>query len=409
VDFSFSSDQQLLRNAARSFLDERCTPAVVRALWDDARGEGELLWKEMAQLGWLGLALPEAHGGSGLGMVEAALVLDEMGRAAYPGPYLPTVLAGLAIAHAGNPAQQARWLPAIATGSARASVALVDAEVDWEPQAVRTRAERGSAGLVLTGLKQFVPWAHLADLLLVPARGSEGLSVFLVETAAPGLHLSPVAGMDPGTRWVTVRLDGTPVAAEGMLGVPGEGGALLSWLTRRAAVGAAAEMLGAARRCLDMSVAYAKVREQFGQPIGSFQAIRHKCAEMLLEVENSHAATYYAAWALDADADDGPLAASIAKAYVAEGARRVCGDAIQVHGGIGFTWEYDLHLYMKRAKALEVMYGDTDYHRELIVRHVAPPGGRGREPVNESAQQPEPGDTRRGAPGGSAQLTPRPD
>jgi alkylation response protein AidB-like acyl-CoA dehydrogenase len=136
-------------------------------------------------------------------------------------------------------------------------------------------------------------------------------------------------------------------------------------------VGAAAEMLGAARRCLDMSVDYAKVREQFGQPIGAFQAIRHTCAEMLLQVENAHGAVYYAAWALDAGAEDQALAASVAKAYVGEAARRVCGDAIQVHGGIGFTWEYDLHLYFKRAKALEPMYGDPDYHRELIVRHVA--------------------------------------
>jgi alkylation response protein AidB-like acyl-CoA dehydrogenase len=370
VDFSFSSDQQLLRNAARAFLDERCTPAVVRALWDDARAEGELLWKEMAQLGWLGLALPEAHGGSGLGMVETALVLEEMGRAAYPGPYLPTVLAGLAITRFGTPAQQARWLPAMATGGARASVALLDAEIDWEPDSVRTRAEQGGAGLVLGGLKQFVPWAHLADVLLVPARGPEGLSVFLVETTAPGLQLSPVASMDPGMRWLTVRLDKTPVHADAILGSPGDGASVLGWLSRRAAVAAAAEMLGAARRCLDMSVAYAKVREQFGQPIGSFQAIRHKCAEMLLEVENSHAATYYAAWALDADAPDAGVAASVAKAYVADGARRVCGDAIQVHGGIGFTWEYDLHLYMKRAKALEAMYGDTDHHRELLLRQA---------------------------------------
>jgi alkylation response protein AidB-like acyl-CoA dehydrogenase len=177
--------------------------------------------------------------------------------------------------------------------------------------------------------------------------------------------------MDLATRWVHVSLDRVPVASDTVLGAAGGGAALLGWLLRRGAVGAAAEMLGAARRCLDMSVGYAKVREQFGQPIGSFQAIRHKCAEMLLEVENSHSATYYAAWALDAGAEDQELAASVAKAYVGDGARKVCGDSIQVHGGIGFTWEYDLHLYFKRAKALEPMYGDGDYHRELIVRKIA--------------------------------------
>jgi alkylation response protein AidB-like acyl-CoA dehydrogenase len=168
-----------------------------------------------------------------------------------------------------------------------------------------------------------------------------------------------------------VALERVPVAAEGVLGGPGQAGRLLEALLRRGAVGAAAEMLGAARRCLDLSVAYAKVREQFGQPIGSFQAIRHKCAEMLLEVENSHAAVYYAAWALDARSEDQELAASVAKAYVGEAARKVGNESIQVHGGIGFTWEYDLHMYFKRIKALEAQYGDADYHRELITRRVA--------------------------------------
>jgi alkylation response protein AidB-like acyl-CoA dehydrogenase len=175
--------------------------------------------------------------------------------------------------------------------------------------------------------------------------------------------------MDFGTRWAHVTLDN--VRATETLGPPGSAAPLLQRLIRRGAVGAAAEMLGAARRCLDMAVGYAKVREQFGQPIGSFQAIRHKCSEMLLEVENSHSAVYYAAWALDAGADDADVAASIAKAYVGDASRKVCGEAIQVHGGIGFTWEYDLHIYFKRAKALETMYGDADYHRELITRKVS--------------------------------------
>lgn len=372
MDFAFDPDQQLLRNAARAFLDEHCPPAVVRALWDDARGESEAMWKDMTQLGWLGLSLPEAHGGSGLGMVETAIVLEEMGRAAYPGPYVPTILVATVLALAGSAEQQKRWLPAIATGSVRATAALLDAEWSWEPEAVTTRAARTATGWALTGVKRFVPWAHVADVLLVPARAPEGLTLFLLDAAAPGLTLTPVTGMDPGTRWTTLTLEAAPVAAGAVLGASGQAQPLLDTLLRRGAVAAAAEMLGAARRALDMSVAYAKVREQFGQPIGAFQAIRHKCAEMLVEVESAHAATYYAAWALDAGAEDAALAASVAKAYVGEAARRVCGEAIQVHGGIGFTWEYDLHLYFKRAKALEPMYGDADYHHELIVRHVAP-------------------------------------
>jgi alkylation response protein AidB-like acyl-CoA dehydrogenase len=338
---------------------------------DDPQGASDAIWKEMARLGWLGLALPEDHGGSGLGMVETAIVLEELGRCACPGPYFPTVLAGLLVARAGTDTQRARWLPAIATGTARATVAFLDRDLDWAAEATQTEAAPREGGVALTGEKSFVPWAHVADLLLVPARTEAGVSLFLVESGAPGVTFTPMAAMDLGTRWATVRFDRTPVPAAAALGGPGQGPALLAWLLQRAAVGAAAEMLGAARRCLDMAVAYAKVREQFGQPIGAFQAIRHKCAEMLLEVENAHAATYYAAWALDAGADDAPVAASVAKAYVGDAARAVCGEAIQVHGGIGFTWEYDLHLYVKRAKALEAMYGDTDYHRELIVRQVA--------------------------------------
>jgi alkylation response protein AidB-like acyl-CoA dehydrogenase len=371
VDFAFSADQQLLRNAARSYLDEHCKPATVRALWDDPRGVSDLMWKEMAQLGWLGLALPEAHGGSDLGMVETAILLEELGRAAAPAPYLPTVLAAQAIARAGTGAQKDRWLPGIASGGVRATVALLDADLDWDPAATGTRAEPHGGGHVLTGIKQFASWAHVAQVLLIPAQAPEGLTLFLVDPAARGLAMTPVSAMEPSAHWVTLALDHVPVGSDGALGTPGDAGPVLRDILRRGAIGAAAEMLGAARRCLEMSVSYAKVREQFGQPIGSFQAIRHTCAEMLLAVENSHAATYYAAWALDAGAEDRDMAASVAKAYVGEAARKVCGDAIQVHGGIGFTWEFDLHLYFKRAQALEPMYGDGDYHRDRLARHVA--------------------------------------
>jgi alkylation response protein AidB-like acyl-CoA dehydrogenase len=371
MDFAFTPDQILLKNSVRAFLDEHCKPATVRLLWDDPRGESEAMWKEMAQLGWLGLSLPEEHGGSGLGMVETALLLEELGRAAYPGPYWPTMLVAHVIAEAGFDAQKKRWLGAIAGGGARAALALLDADLDWNPQAVGTRAEKMASGWQLTGTKRYVAWSHVADVLLVPARAPEGLSLFLVDPAAAGLTSSPVQSMDPGLRLAHLTLDRVPVRADEALGAPGSAGPLLSRLLRRGGVGAAAEMLGAARRCLDMAVGYAKVREQFGQPIGSFQAIRHKCSEMLLETENSHAAVYYAAWALDAGADDAETAASIAKSYVGDASRKVCGEAIQVHGGIGFTWEYDLHMYFKRAKGLEAQYGDADYHRELIVSAVA--------------------------------------
>jgi len=298
--------------------------------------------------------------------VELALVLEEMGRAAYPGPYFASVvLAGLGLQAGGRADQKEKWLPAIASGQARGTAALLEDSLDWDPASTTTTATKTGAGWSLSGVKRFVPWAHVADVALVPARAPEGVSLFLVDPRAAGVTVTPMVGIDLTNRWSEVRLDG---ATGELVGQAGGAGPVLEGLLRRAAVGASAEMLGAARRCLDMSVGYVKVREQFGQLIGSFQAIRHRCAEMLLEVEKAHSAVYYAAWALGAGAEDATMAASVCKSFVSEAARQVCGDAIQVHGGIGFTWEYDLHLYFKRAKALEPLYGDAAYHRELLIR-----------------------------------------
>ena len=371
MNFSFSDDQVLLKNSVRAALEEHCKSSHVRAMAEDGKGYSDELWGEMGKLGWLGLPFPEEHGGAGLGLVELAIVLEEMGRAAYPGPFFSTVvLGGLGLMLGGSAEQKDKWLPAIASGRARMTAALLEEHLDWDPASTTASATKSGSGWILSGVKRFVPWAHVADVILVPARSAEGLSLFLLDPKSVGVTLSPMKGIDLTNRWSELRLDKVAVGAEAIMGQPGGAASLLESLLRRAAVCASAEMLGAARRCLDMSVEYVKVREQFGQPIGSFQAIRHRCAEMLLEAENAHAAVYYAAWALTAGAEDAAVASSICKSYVNEAARRVCGDAIQVHGGIGFTWEYDLHLYMKRAKALEPLYGDTEYHRELITRHT---------------------------------------
>jgi alkylation response protein AidB-like acyl-CoA dehydrogenase len=371
VNFSFSDDQVLLKNSVRAALEEHCKSPHVRAMAEDGKGYGDELWGEMGKLGWLGLPFPEEHGGAGLGLVELAIVLEEMGRAAYPGPFFATVvLGGLGLMLGGTAEQRDKWLPAIASGRARMTAALLEEHLDWDPASTTASATKSGSGWILSGVKRFVPWAHVADVILVPARSADGLSLFLLDPKSVGVTLSPMKGIDLTNRWSEMRLDKVAVGAEAIMGQPGGAASVLESLLRRAAVCASAEMLGAARRCLDMSVEYVKVREQFGQPIGSFQAIRHRCAEMLLEAENAHAAVYYAAWALTAGAEDAAVASSICKSYVNEAARRVCGDAIQVHGGIGFTWEYDLHLYMKRAKALEPLYGDTEYHRELITRHA---------------------------------------
>jgi alkylation response protein AidB-like acyl-CoA dehydrogenase len=372
MDFDFTQEQVMLRNLTREFLSRESTPRAVRTAMEDARGFSDATWRQMAEMGLPGVAIDAGYGGQGLGMVELALVLDEMGRAAYPGPYFATaLLAAGAIAASGQENQMARYLPDMAHGRTRATLALIEDALAWTPAGVRMRAERRGDGFVLSGEKRFVPFAEAADLMLVVARtgdGPDGTSVFVVPREAAGVSTAPNVEMDRTNQTSTVRFDGASVGADAVIGGVDRGWSVIGPTLQRAAVGAAAEMLGAARRCMEMSVEYAKVRHQFGQPIGMFQAIKHMCADMLLEVENAHAAVYYAAWALDAGSPDAALAASAAKAYVGEAARKVCGSAIQVHGGIGFTWEYDLHLYFKRAKHFEPLYGDADFHRERALQ-----------------------------------------
>jgi alkylation response protein AidB-like acyl-CoA dehydrogenase len=368
MDFDFTQEQVMLRNLTREFLSRESAPRAVRTLMEDERGFSDATWQQMAEMGLMGLAIDAGYGGQGLGMVEMALVLDEMGRSAYPGPFFATaVLATNAIAASGQPNQMARYLPDLASGRTRATLAFVEDAVSWTPAAVKLRAERRGDGFVLSGTKRFVPFAHVANVVLVAARtggGPDGTTVFAVDAQAAGLRQTLNVEMDHTSKTSTLDFEDVRVDADAVIGQVDRGWDVLGPTLQRAAVGAAAEMLGASRRCMDMSVEYAKVRQQFGQPIGAFQAIKHACAEMLLEVENSHAATYYAAWALDAGSPDAALAISAAKAYVGDASRKVCGSSIQVHGGIGFTWEYDLHLYVKRAKHLEPLYGDADFHRE---------------------------------------------
>ncbi len=380
MDFDFTSEQGMLRTLAREVLARESGTAAVRRLIDDEAGFDEGVWRQLAETGLLGATIDEDRGGQGLGMVELALIHEEMGRAVYPGPFFATVtLAASAIMTGGDRAQMDAYLPDIAAGKLKASFAYVEDDVSVGPGGIKARARSQGGEYMLSGTKRFVPFAQVADLILVAARTTEssdptrGITLFVVERDASGLLISPTRGIDQTSKGATITLDGVRVGRDAVIGRVDEGWPIVEATLRRAAVAAAAEMLGASRRCLEMSVEYAKVREQFGQPIGTFQAIKHALADMLLEVENSHSATYYAAWALSADAPDAALAASVAKAYVSEAARKVCGQAIQAHGGIGFTWEYDLHLPFKRAKHLEALYGDADYHRELVLQGVQAP------------------------------------
>jgi alkylation response protein AidB-like acyl-CoA dehydrogenase len=376
MDFDFTEEQGMLRDVAREFLTEQCGPEHARKMFEDATGFDKKIYRQMADLGLLGLPFPESYGGAGLGMVEQAIVLEEMGRVAYPGPYFAgVVLAGTAIMASGDEKAMARYLPNLGSGELTMSFAFVEDEVNWEPSVIGLQAVADGDGYRLRGIKRLVPFGQSVDTIVVVARtgggsGAQGITLLAVPRDTPGLGFEENVSLDLNEKVCSINFDDVRVPADSLIGAAGNGWAAVEIALRRAAVGAAAEMLGASRKSLEMSVEYAKVREQFGQPIGSFQAIKHRLAEMLEATENLHSTVYYAAWAIDAQPPDMALAASVAKSIANESSRMVCGQAIQVHGGIGYTWEYDLHLYWKRAKHLEALYGDTVYHREKIMHEV---------------------------------------
>ncbi|MDQ6602868.1 MAG: acyl-CoA dehydrogenase family protein, partial [Chloroflexota bacterium] len=356
------------------FLTEQTPVAHVRAMMDDERGYSADTYRQFVQLGML--PFPETYGGAGLGMVEQAIILEEMGRIPYPGPYFATViLAGSAIMASGDEKAMARYLPDVCNGDLTMTVAFLEDSIGWGPNEIALTAKKDGDAYVLNGVKRFVPFGHTADVVLVAARsgggdGAEGVSLIAVPRAAAGLRVEKDGIADLTEKSATLHFENVRVPVENLLGTEGGAWPAVRTMLMHAAVGASAEMLGASRKSLEMSTDYAKVRKQFGQFIGQFQAVKHKLAEMLVLVENSHGAVYYAAWALDADAPDAALAASVAKSFVNNASRKVCGEAIQVHGGIGFTWEYDLHLYFKRAKYFEPLYGDLEEHRERVLQEV---------------------------------------
>ncbi len=378
MDFDFTPDQIMLRDSARGYLREKCTTAFVRSTFDHPLGYSREMWQELANLGWLGLTFSEEEEGQGLGTIELALLLEELGRAVFPGPYFAAVvLAGSALQAAGDPAQKKKYLRAIARGELIATMGLLEESIDWGPGGTRLAAQPDGDGYVLDGLKRFVPFAHAADVILVTARTSQGsdpadgVSLFLVDAHAPGVEMTPMNGIDLTSRASEVRLNNVLVPGENLIGPIGRGWPIVQQVLQRAAIGASGEMLGCARRCMELTVEYAKVREAFGQKIGQFQAIKHKLADMLVEVESAHSAVYYAAWAQDAGSEDAALAASVAKAYGGEASARVCGESIQAHGGIGFTGEHDLHLWVKRARYYQPLYGDAEYHYEQAAQALA--------------------------------------
>jgi alkylation response protein AidB-like acyl-CoA dehydrogenase len=377
MDFGFNADQEMLRAIARKFLDNECTSEFVRARMAEEAGFTEEFWTKLAEQGWLGLVYPEQYGGAGLGFVDLTVLMEEMGRAVMPGPFISTVLlGGQAILEAGSDAQKKEWLTKIAEGQARVTLAWTEPSARWDAGGVTTTAKASGGGFTLSGTKLFVPDAHVAQALVVVARTTEsknaedGISLFLVPTSAKGVSITLLPTMDQTRKLSEVKLDNVSVPASALLGARDGGWAPLARVVQRATVALCAEMCGGAQKVLDMTTEYAKIRIAFGKPIGSYQGVKHKAADMLVDVENAKSLTYYAAWAVDENVPEAALAASMAKAYASDAFRKVAGAGIQLHGGIGFTWEHDLHLYFKRAKSSEFTFGDATYHREKVAQLI---------------------------------------
>ncbi len=377
MEFGLSQEQEMIRSQAAEFLKNECPMAFVRELMRSENRHSEELWRKMSAMGWMGLIVPEEYGGSGLTFVELVVVLEEMGRALLPGAYFSTVLlAGLALLEAGSDKQKEQWLAPLAEGKLTATLALTEPDCRWVAAGVRTTAEQGDRGFRISGTKLFVPDARTADLILCAARTSkstrleDGITLFAVDRDTEGLNITPLQTMDETRRLYEVSFEGVQIPGNRVVGSVDRGWPILANVIDKATIGLCAEMVGGGQKVLDMCVEFSKSRVQFGRPIGSFQSIQHKCADMMLLTESARSAVYAAACAASEQQADVSLLASIAKAYASDAYTNVAGEGIQIHGGMGFTWEHDAHLYFKRAKSDEVTFGDSSYHRERVAKLI---------------------------------------
>ena len=370
MNLAVSTEQRELRESVRRFLTERAPLTKVRELMETTDGTDPDVWRQAsAQLGLPGIAVPEEYGGAGFSFAEQAIVLEELGAALFTGPYLASaVLAAAALLASDDQETMKDLLPGIAAGETVATLAFTEDGGSWEPASIRLAAAKTTEnGWRLDGHKSFVLDGHAADLILTVAETDGELSLFAVSGTADGLTRRALPTLDQTRKLARLAFNHTPAR---LVGEPGAARAVLDHTLDVAAVALAAEQLGGAQRALDMAVAYAKVRQQFGRPIGSFQAIKHRCADLLLEVESLRSAVGYAAAAAAAGSTEVPVLAPLLKAYASEVYSHVAGENIQIHGGIGFTWEHDAHLYLKRAKASELFLGDASYHRERLATRI---------------------------------------
>ncbi|MET7725101.1 acyl-CoA dehydrogenase family protein [Streptomyces mirabilis] len=369
MDFAFSEEQEELGRTVRAFLADTSPETEVRRLMETPEGFNRALWRRMgSELGLQGLAVPEEYGGAGCGPVEVGVVMEEMGRALLCAPFLSSaVLATTTLLRCADEEARGRLLPGLASGELVATLALTEDSARWDAAGVQLIARETDGSWELTGHKMFVLDGAAADIVLTVARTDDGIGVFLVDGDAPGLTREPLPTMDPTRR--QARLDYHAVPAT-RLRTHSDGWGLVAEVLDRAAVALAAEQVGVASRALDMAVEYAKVRHQFGRPIGSFQAVKHLLADVLLEVESARAAAHYALLTAESEAPELPAVASLAKAFCSDACLQATAENIQVHGGIGFTWEHPAHLYLKRAKTSQLLFGDPAYHRELLAQRI---------------------------------------
>jgi alkylation response protein AidB-like acyl-CoA dehydrogenase len=370
MDFDLTKAQKLLQQSARDFFARECKPERVRDLMTTDTAYDDGLWRAMADQGWTGLIIPEDFGGLGLSLVDLIAVSEEMGHACLPGPFLSTLWAAALINRAGAEGQRKQYLEPIAAGDMKATVALLEEGADWNPEAVGLRAEKAGKEFRLRGRKEFVTDAEIADLIICVARGNEGLVLAPVEKGAKGMKISATPGVDATRKLYSVEFEDVVAPEADALAFNTRTLDAVESATATAVVALSAEMVGGMRWTLETAVDYAKTRQQFGKAIGVYQAVQHQLADMFLMTEGARSAVYYAAWAVSENDPSAKLAVSIAKAYCSDAAREVGNRGAQAHGGIGFTWEHNLQLYYKRAKASEVMFGDANYHREEIARKV---------------------------------------
>lgn len=373
MDFGLSEEQEMLQQSAREFLTQECPPTFVRAMYTEPDGFSRELHRKMAEQGWTGLLIPEAYDGLGLGMLDMAVLLEEMGRTVVPGPFLfSAVLVTLALMQGGTEAQKKQWLPRLASGEAIGTLAFLEAEDRLDAEGVQLKAKKTDGGYSLSGTKMFVPFAAVADVLLTAVRAKgkaeDGIRLLLIERDRPGITISPLEIFDQTRRVYEVTFKNVTVSKDALVGGGGHGWEVLARVIDAACIALAADSLGGAQKSLELAVDYTKVRTQFNRPIASFQALKHMAAEMASEIEPARSLLWYAAHAFDTIPREASRAASLAKACLSDVYARTTNRAVQMHGGIGFTWEHDMHFWFKRAKWNEFAFGDATYHRERLAQ-----------------------------------------